>query len=132
MGGATYFVTFRLLQGVLSDAELMLVLDHLISGDSTFYDLTTAVVMPDHAHLILKPTNGYTLSRVMKGVKGVSARKINEMRGKSGQLWQDESFDRIIRDEDELIEKARYILENPQRAGLVDHPEEYPFYYTVI
>ena len=127
LNDATYFVTFRLLKGVLSNHECQIVLDHLLEGDRVFYHAVTAVVMPDHCHLLIRPKPEYGLSRVMKGIKGVSARLINQSRGRRGSIWQDESLDRIMRDEDEAIEKAQYILENPVRAGLVDNPLDYPF-----
>ena len=130
--GATYFVTFRLLKGVLTDAECQHVLDHLIAGDGVFYRLLAGVVMPDHVHLLIRPKTGYELSRVMKGIKGVSARLVSQSRGATGSLWQDESHDRIMRDEDEAIEKARYILDNPRRAGLVDNPLDYPFQHAAV
>ena len=132
LNGATYFVTFRLLEGVLSDAECQVVLDHLMNGDGEFYSLPIAVVMPDHCHLLIRPKPGYDLHRVMKGIKGVSARLINQSRGTSGSIWQDESQDRIMRDEDEAIQKAQYIFANPRRAGLVDNPLDYPFMVSSI
>jgi len=132
LNGATYFVTFRLLEGVLNDAECQLVLDHMIEGDGVFYSLPIAVVMPDHVHMLIRPKPGYGLSRVMKGIKGVSARLVNQSRGTAGSVWQDESQDRIMRDEDEAIEKANYIFDNPRRAGFVDRPEEYPFSFSAF
>ena len=63
--------------------------------------------MPDHAHLILRPDRGYDLSRIMKGTKGATARRVNEARGKFDYLWQDESWDRILRNQDELDEKMK-------------------------
>ena len=132
LDGATYFVTFRLMEGVLSVSERQITLDHLLEGDGFFYTLNIAVVMPDHCHLLIRPKPDYDLPRVMKGIKGVSARLINQSRGTKGSVWQDESLDRIMRDEDEAIEKARYILENPVRAGLVDRASDYPFYHTAI
>ena len=47
------------------------------------------------------------------------------MFGRSGSLWQRESFDHILRRDEDLIEKAEYIANNPVRAGLVARPEEY-------
>ena len=65
------------------------------------------------------------MSRVMRGIKGVSANLLNRTRGSSGALWQDESYDRIIRDADELDEKLNYMLNNPVEAGLCTAGEEY-------
>jgi REP element-mobilizing transposase RayT len=118
--GATYFITFRLANGVLTSHEINLVLEHIRDGDPQYYDLLAIVVMPDHAHLLITPGDGYTLSRIMKGIKGASARKVNNSRKSTGRIWQDESLDRIIRDDGELLEKLRYMLHNPVKVGLSD------------
>ena len=125
--GSDYFVTFCLLRGELAPSERGLVVDHLRSGHERFYDLHAAVVMPDHVHLLLTPGDGYPLPRVMKGVKGVSAKRLNEWRGTAGTVWQDESWDRIVHDADEFSEKLGYVENNPVRAGLVAAPADYPW-----
>ena len=127
--GAAYFISFRLKQGKLSSEEIKLVLDHLQAGDPEFYELLAAVVMPDHVHFLALPNPGVELSRMMKGIKGVTARKINQARGSRGSLWQDESFDRILRDQEEFEEKLEYIFTNPVKAGLVEEGWNYPGFY---
>jgi REP element-mobilizing transposase RayT len=84
--GSTYFITFRLAQGELSPAERRMILDHLHRGNGPFYILLGAVIMNDHAHLLLKPNFGTELPRVMKGIKGASARLINQHRGTKGTI----------------------------------------------
>src|SRR5690349_18121883 len=96
LAGATYFVTFRLSRGHLTMPEGMLVLAHIRAGDERFYELIAALVMADHVHILIMPLQGFDLSRIMKGMKGVSAKIINDARGVRGNLWQDESFDRIV------------------------------------
>jgi REP element-mobilizing transposase RayT len=96
------------------------------------YWVTAAAVMPDHVHLILKPEISefdavFPLSKILQGIKGFSARVINRSRGVKGALWQDESYDRIVRDYEEYLEKWNYIRLNPVKAGLCQAPEEYPF-----
>lgn len=130
LANSVYFVTFRLASGTLSVAERALVLNHIKSGQGKFYHLAAAVVMPDHVHLLIQPIAGYTLSRVMKGIKGVSARLVNECRGSRGQIWQDESWDRIVRDSQELEEKLRYIQENPIKEGLATSADCYDALYV--
>jgi len=88
--------------------------------------------MPDHVHLLLKPVvfesdDDFSLSKILQGIKGFSAREINKSRGRKGALWLDESYDRIIRDYDEYLEKWNYIRDNPVRAELCQAPEEYEF-----
>ena len=75
--GSVYFITFRLLRGTLSVQERKLVLQHLRSGEPCYYHLAAATVMPDHVHLLIKPLQDVDLSRIMKGIKGVSARQLN-------------------------------------------------------
>ena len=117
---SVYFITFNLITGKLNDVEILLVKNHLIEGDSKFYDLYAAVVMNNHAHLILKPFDNYSLSEIMKGIKGVSANRINKLRKSKGSLWQEESFDRIIRDEKEFNEKLEYMFNNPIKARITE------------
>ena len=85
--------------------------------------------MPDHAHLLIRPNEGIALSRMMQGIKGVTANLINKSRCTCGPIWLGESYDRIIRDEAEAIEKQNYICQNPVRAGIVEKPEDYLFVY---
>ncbi|MCX6832027.1 MAG: transposase [candidate division Zixibacteria bacterium] len=128
--GATYFVTFRVAKGQLNSVEQRIVFDHVLNGDNHFYRLIACTVMPDHLHLILRPATDYSLSRVMRGIKGVSAYKINRLSGtRDDAVWQRESFDRILRDQDELIEKLNYMLCNPLKQGLVDDPWKYQHWY---
>lgn len=88
---ATYFVTFRTKIGELTIKEQGIALDHIKKGQGLYYALIAAIVMPDHIYLLLTPHKQYGLSRVMKGLKGGSAREINILRGCVGHVWQDES-----------------------------------------
>jgi REP element-mobilizing transposase RayT len=130
IAGATYFLTWRVLKGTVAMHERLVILNHVRSGDAHFYDLLGAVVMPDHAHAVLAPQSGCSLSRITKGIKGVTAHLVNASRGTTGHLWQDESFDRIIRDQAELTEKLNYMINNPTKAGLVDDPWDYEALYV--
>ena len=122
---ATYFITFRAKKENLSKDEQMIALFHITEGNNKFYNLYAAVVMPDHVHLIIQPQKGMNLSRIMKGIKGVSGRKINNHRKTKGPIWLAESFDRIIRNEKEFLEKMNYILNNPVKQELTDDPLHY-------
>ena len=77
--------------------------------------------------IVIEPKPEFSLSKILQGIKGFSAREINKARGTKGALWQDESFDRIVRDYDECLEKWNYIRNNPVKTGLCQVPEEYPF-----
>ena len=127
--GATYFITFRVKGGSLSVEEQDLTLEQILLRDGECYRLIAATVMPDHVHLLLTPLNDWSLARIMKGIKGVSARKINILRNERGGIWQEESYDRIIRGPAELVEKISYMMANPVKRGLTENPWNYHGWY---
>ena len=51
------------------------------------------------------------------------------------QLWQRYGYERVVRDEMEEVFSVGYIVANPVRSRLVEHPSEYPFlgsqFYTL-
>ena len=88
--------------------------------DANRYELGCYVVMPNHVHAIVRPFDcgTDTLQRVLKSWKGYTATRINEKFGLTCAFWQEESFDRIIRDEEHLYRVIQYIGANPAKAGL--------------
>jgi len=132
LSGSTYFVTFRLRQGIISEDERRVVLDAIKYFHQVKYLVTACVVMPDHTHILFKPMiseshTEFSLGNILQGIKGYSAREINRKRKNKGSLWQAESFDRIVRDYNEYMEKWNYIRNNPVKTGLCQIPEEYAF-----
>jgi thiamine-phosphate pyrophosphorylase len=127
--GSTYFVTFRLASRELNAPERQIVLDHVKSGSDRFYTLIAATIMPDHTHLLLTPLPQTDLSRILKSIKGVSARFLNQFRQSGGKVWQDESWDRIVRNQNELDEKLEYMLNNSVKKQLVADPWTYDGWY---
>jgi REP element-mobilizing transposase RayT len=101
--------------------------------DRTKYDLHTAVVMPDHVHLILTPAileeefAVASLIKIMKAIKGASAHLINRALAHRGTVWQEESFDHVLRSSENLDQKIEYVLNNPVRRGIVADWHEYPW-----
>ncbi len=80
-------------------------------------------VMPNHAHAIMKPHKGFSLEQTLKLIKGYVSRVINVKNQTSGSLWEQESYDRIIRDCQHLDKVIQYIGRNGTRARLP--PEQY-------
>ena len=89
-------------------------------------------IMPNHVHWVfnLKVTdeNGKLvyLQDIMHSVKRYSANQINKLTGRSGDLWQKESFDTTIRDEKHEYYAIRYTLNNPVAAEFVSDWKEWP------
>jgi hypothetical protein len=69
--------------------------------------------MNDHVHVLVEPLAGHELSAITHSWKSFTAHELQRNFKRKGEIWQDESFDRIIRDEVELSEKAQYIQNNP-------------------
>jgi REP element-mobilizing transposase RayT len=85
--------------------------------DGQRYELGCSVVMPNHVHLAVRPfdEDDEALSRITHSWKRHASREINKLFGLSGALWQDESHDRIIRDEEHLWRTIQYIGRNPTK-----------------
>ena len=92
----------------------------LHATDGTACELDCYVIMPNHVHAVVRPLHSTvtSLEKVLQSWKGATARTINAHLGRSGTLWQRESFDRIIRDEEHLWRTIQYIGENPRKANL--------------
>jgi len=125
------FVTFRTLKTLeLSPEARFIALQHCLHDDRRRIHLHAAVIMPDHVHLLftaLRDADGWTfaLPEILRAIKGSSARNINKLWGRSGPVWQDESFDHALRGDESLRETVEYIRQNPVRRGLVRNPEGY-------
>jgi putative DNA methylase len=91
------------------------------------YILHAWVVMPNHTHILFTPLPGWDLSRIVHTWKSYTAHKINQLLARSGKLWQDEPFDRFIRDARHFNNALAYVENNPVKAGLCDKPEEWPW-----
>lgn len=85
------------------------------------------VVMPNHVHVLTTPVAGMGLGQLMREIKGVSARRVNQALNLRGRLWQPDYFDRLIRDPDHASRVQRYLHWNPVKAGLCTDPKLYPW-----
>jgi hypothetical protein len=94
------------------------------SGRAHFITFATYLrweLPPPARDLVLK----HCLHEIIGAIKGASAHSINKALKRSGTVWQDESFDHVVRHAESLEEKIRYIRDNPGRKGLVSKPEDY-------
>ena len=134
--GATYFVTFTVNEAVTLDLTnaavasiIIQALRHFAGSRYLLYDYT---VMPDHVHMIVKPLTDEcgcnSLSEIMHSIKSWTATAINELVGRRGTLWRDESWDHIIRGRADYEETARYIWNNPVAQELVTDPAKWPWW----
>lgn len=119
------------------------------------FNLFGYVVMPDHFHILIQPSERYGLPKIMQGIKGNFARKYNEWyrfnhipgitstgsrhlsadykykKGNKGILykpvWQEGYYETVMRTEKDIINRLNYLHNNPVRKGLVKNPDQYEF-----
>ncbi|SBS31336.1 Transposase IS200 like protein [Marinomonas aquimarina] len=93
--------------------------------DNGWSETIAFVVMPDHIHwltrAIVHPPN-FLVSSVKRHVAKQSCFKVK---------WNKGFYDSLIRDEEQLINTARYIIANPKRAGLVESVKDFPHWDCV-
>jgi len=78
------------------------------------YELDEYVIMPNHVHVLVKPFAGHRLADITHSWKSFTANQINQRLGKTGQLWQHESYDHIVRNEQAMDAIRQYIRANPK------------------
>jgi REP element-mobilizing transposase RayT len=120
--GQFYFVTWRLhrSQEDLSPEEKDTVCSVLRHFDNQRYEIHGFVVMNDHVHVLVWPEDDECLEDILHSWKSYSAFILQRKFGRRGSIWQNESFDRIVRNEKELYEKMVYILNNPRKRWPAD------------
>jgi len=125
---AVYFVTWRIArrQPIMSPDERSIVLNALLHFEGDRYDIAGCVVMDDHVHVLLRVHEGLTLEAITQMWKSFTSRNILKSRRAKAPFWQDESFDRIVRDAREFDEKLSYIWNNPLKRW-PDMKSEYPW-----
>ena len=116
--------------------------------DGEAYRLDAYSVMSNHVHAVFKPflsekdlregldPEGHlvftskhpSLSRIMQSLKGSSSRECNRLLSRTGQFWEHESFDHVVR-EGKFFQTIKYVLNNPVKAGLVREWREWRWSY---
>jgi len=94
------------------------------------YELHSYCVMSNHVHVLIRALqdeseNIHSISEIIRLLKSFTAHEINKALHRTGQLWDDFHFDRIIRDQRNYANVVNYIMLNPMAAGLVDSPEKW-------
>ncbi len=113
-----------------------IVMESIHHRDGDLYDLNAYCIMSNHVHLVFehivdsnkKPSN-HPISDILRDLKKYTARKSNITLNRSGKFWHIESYDHVIRGDDELENQIAYVLHNPVKAGLVSDWEDWPYTY---
>jgi len=102
-----------------------LMMDTLLHYGESAYTLHAFVVMPDHLHLLLTPSESLEKSvQMIKGGFSFRARKAFDWHD---EIWQTGFTDHRIRDEEDWSHHLGYIRSNPREAHIADDPTLYEF-----
>jgi REP element-mobilizing transposase RayT len=105
-------------------ADMVVEAIHYNAASLKHYELHAFAIMPNHVHLLVTPA--IAIPKVTRSLKGITARRANEILGLTGNpFWQPESYDRVVRNQQEFEQIRRYIELNPVRAGLVREAGQY-------
>jgi len=124
----------------LSDERIaQTVAESLHYRDGRVYRLDAFSIMANHVHTVIKPLSKmaeeaacHALSSVMQSLKGYTAFKCNRLLGREGEFWAHESYDHWIRDYDEWQRIVAYVLNNPVKAGSVEHWQDWKWNYRRV
>jgi len=127
------FVSFRKLnREPFPPSARDLILQHCLHDHGKTMILHAAVVMPEHVHLLMTPLRDclgwpIPLSKILRLIKGTSARSVNQLLKQEGPVWQEESFDHVLRSHEGFENAVDYIRQNPVRRGLIRESDKYPW-----
>ena len=153
---ALYFVSFAVINWLDVFTENLykdILLDSLrYSQEKKGMEIIAWCIMPDHVHLIFRSTGNIKPEQLLGDIKRFSSRKIvkaitenpNENRKdflldsfakaakqssnvKHYQFWQHNNHPVELWSNKVIYQKIQYIHNNPVKAGLVLHPEDYPY-----
>ena len=127
-----------------NDAIAGITADAIHYWDNRAFELLAYCIMSNHVHIVFStgtartvpvrgsPMPGQTpfhVTNVLASIKKFSARKSNTLLNRSGQFWQPESYDHVIRTEAELEAVVWYVLNNPVKCGIVDKWNDWKWSY---
>lgn len=91
------------------------------------FKLLAYVIMPEHFHMIIQPSDERSLSKIMNFIKGNFSRKYNQIYGRTDPVWQKRYYDEVMKSEKDIINKINYIHKNPVSKKLVADVSDYEF-----
>ena len=85
-------------------------------------------LMPDHFHALVELGPHAELSSLVRDLKANTSRVLRLAEPEIDEVWAAGYHDHAVRDDESLVEVARYVVANPIRAGLASRAGLYPFW----
>jgi len=127
--GAYYHVTSRtngkisVFNNKLERRVLLLTLQD--AKEKFNFKLANFCVMPTHIHLLIKPAENTSLSKIMQWIKTITAKRWNFIHGSTDHFWGNRYFARTIKNMQDFNTIMNYIDQNPVKAGLAVNPVDW-------
>jgi len=90
------------------------------------FELHAFVLMPEHFHLLLTPSE-ITLERALQFIKGGYSHAVKEILRNPMEIWERGFTDHRIRDAEDFARHQMYIHQNPVARKLVMEPPEFRY-----
>lgn len=107
-----------------------------IKGCKFDFEIYAGVVLHDHLHIILNPSDISTYPKIISSIKYHFSRNIeyqkknktqSEIKRKEKGVWQRRYYDHVIRDEEDLNRHLDYIHYNPIKHNLVKSAKDWQY-----
>ena len=85
------------------------------------------VLMTNHVHLLVSTEHEGAISKMMQSIGRYYVLYINKTYQRTGTLWEGRYKSTLVDSDNYLFTVMRYIEMNPVRAGMVEHPVDYPW-----
>lgn len=110
----------------MADCVAVVYLQFLRAAAGSHMAILAYCFMPDHVHLLIEGLSDDSDGRLfIARAKQFSGFHFQKQFGVP--LWQRYGFEHTLRANEGVLSVARYILENPVRAGIVKQVQQYPF-----
>lgn len=118
-----------------------IVMEALHFRDHKEYDLYAYCIMSNHVHMVFRDLSpnqpdilsenekSFPVTKIMHSLKSYTALMANRELDRTGAFWHEESYDRMIRNANELENTIKYTLNNPVKINLVENWRDWPFSY---
>ena len=100
---------------MLTAPERSVVAAALRHFDGTRYRMRAWAVMDDHVHCVVTQNPRCSLHLVLHSWKSFTAHRLVTLFSRPSPVWQDESYDRIVRNDRALQAIIGYVVANPSR-----------------
>ncbi|MEO6809672.1 MAG: hypothetical protein ABI353_11225 [Isosphaeraceae bacterium] len=133
-----YYVSWGTVRGIVLDEDERTIALRTLQqyGDGDCWAIDAAVVLPEQVDILIHSRRSQggrcdtlELGSILQRVLTQTARRIGQVRGYWGPVWQEGHLERLVRDDEELRERWRLIRDQPVRRLLAAAPEDYAWFY---